>query len=294
MDPDPSRFIGVPGAPRPGVWDAATTELGPLNLPAGGVFPGHERPTGVSEPRRSQIAIAMVVAFFLLITAVVWLTRGSAPARPTGTGIPTAAGTSAAAPVVPPPTPTATPSVSPTASAPPSRTATPTATRRPTATPTTRPPSTTGAPTGPAAAPLTVGGRRSLRLADTTSTYVVRASGIAALASVTTSSSSAQRASATFTVVSGLADSSCYSFRADNGAYMRHRNRQLFVEVDNGSNPGLYRQDATFCPQSGTSPGSYTFWARTDGYRDFAIHRDGGELWIDRTASVFVVTKAWG
>jgi hypothetical protein len=291
-DADPSRFIGVPGAPRPGVWDAATTELGPLDLPAGGVFPGHQRPTGVPEPRRSRIAIAMVVAFVLLIAAVVWLTHGSAPAGPTGTGTgtPTADVTTAAAPVVPPPTASATPSASPSAT--PSRTASPSATRRPTATP-TRPAATTGAPAGPAAAPLTVGARRSLRLAGTTSTYVVRASGIAALAPVTTGSSSAQRAAASFTVVGGLdGGAGCISFRADSGAYMRHRNFQIFVQVDNGSDSALFRRDATFCPQGGSLPGSYVF--RSKNYPDYALHARGGELWIDKNLSSFVVTAAWG
>jgi hypothetical protein len=128
-----------------------------------------------------------------------------------------------------------------------------------------------------------------------TNVYVVRASGVAALATVTTGSGPAQRRAANFTVVAGLANGGCFSLRADNGAYVRHRNYQVYVEVDDGTNSDLFRRDATFCPRSGTSPGSYIF--RSHNYPDYDLHARGGQLWIDKSPSAaessFVVSSAW-
>lgn len=59
------------------------------------------------------------------------------------------------------------------------------------------------------------------------------------------------REDATFTVVSGLADGSCLSFRASDGTYLRHRDFVLRAEADGGS--PVFRQDATFCARAAGS-----------------------------------------
>jgi len=66
--------------------------------------------------------------------------------------------------------------------------------------------------------------------------------------------SSAARRDATFTVVKGLADASCYSFATADGTYLRHRDFLLRSERYDGS--ALFKQDATFCPRTSSYPGA--------------------------------------
>ncbi|GAA3792635.1 hypothetical protein GCM10022403_028280 [Streptomyces coacervatus] len=66
--------------------------------------------------------------------------------------------------------------------------------------------------------------------------------------------SASARQDATFKVVKGLADSSCYSFAAHDGTYLRHRNFLLRSERNDGS--GLFKQDATFCPRASAYSGA--------------------------------------
>lgn len=53
------------------------------------------------------------------------------------------------------------------------------------------------------------------------------------------------RADSTFSVVKGLSNSSCYSFKTHNGTYLRHYNFVLRAGRNDGSS--LFKQDATFC-----------------------------------------------
>ncbi|MEV0181474.1 AbfB domain-containing protein [Streptomyces sp. NPDC050625] len=62
------------------------------------------------------------------------------------------------------------------------------------------------------------------------------------------------RRDATFKVVGGLADGSCYSFATADGGYLRHRNFLLRAERNDGSS--LFRQDATFCPRASAYSGA--------------------------------------
>jgi hypothetical protein len=66
--------------------------------------------------------------------------------------------------------------------------------------------------------------------------------------------SAAARRDATFTVVKGLADASCYSFATAEGTYLRHRDFLLRSERDDGS--ALFGQDATFCPRTSAYSGA--------------------------------------
>ncbi|MGW7543337.1 AbfB domain-containing protein [Streptomyces sp. NPDC054770] len=65
---------------------------------------------------------------------------------------------------------------------------------------------------------------------------------------------SESRADSTFTVVKGLSNSSCYSFRTSGGKYLRHRNFLLRADRNDGSS--LFRQDATFCARTSSYSGA--------------------------------------
>ncbi|MGW2961958.1 AbfB domain-containing protein [Streptomyces sp. NPDC001220] len=67
-------------------------------------------------------------------------------------------------------------------------------------------------------------------------------------------SGSESRADSTFTVVKGLANSSCYSFRTSDGKYLRHRDFVLRADRSDGSS--LFHQDATFCARTSAYSGA--------------------------------------
>jgi hypothetical protein len=66
--------------------------------------------------------------------------------------------------------------------------------------------------------------------------------------------SASARQDATFKVVKGLENSSCYSFATSYGTYLRHRNFLLRSERNDGS--ALFKQDATFCPRTSSYSGA--------------------------------------
>lgn len=82
-----------------------------------------------------------------------------------------------------------------------------------------------------------------------------------------------------FTVVRGLADTSCFSLRAPNGKYLRHYDFRL--RFDNPDNSDLYRKDATFCPLRETPAGIVRL--RSVNYPDRVIHSRGNALYIDKS-----------
>ncbi|MEU2619093.1 AbfB domain-containing protein [Streptomyces sp. NPDC007157] len=65
---------------------------------------------------------------------------------------------------------------------------------------------------------------------------------------------SQSRADSTFTVVKGLANSSCYSFRTSDGKYLRHRD--FVLRADRGDGSSLFHQDATFCARASAYSGA--------------------------------------
>ncbi|MER5727517.1 sigma-70 family RNA polymerase sigma factor [Streptomyces sp. NPDC002138] len=133
-------------------------------------------------------------------------------------------------------------------------------------------------PSGPSAAAGTVPlGARSLESVDEPGLYLTYADDFAALGRVSASSGAQTRERVTFTVVQGLADPRCVTFRAADGRYLRHRLLRLRLSADDGS--GLFREDATFCPSTGSAPGSVTLHAHN--YPGSVLrHRDGG-IWLD-------------
>ncbi|MDK1348720.1 AbfB domain-containing protein [Streptomyces sp. 378] len=115
---------------------------------------------------------------------------------------------------------------------------------------------------------------------------VVRSDSLGYLDPVTSSTSTAVKQSATFTVVPGLADGSCYSFRDSSGRYLRHKDFRVRFDPSNGTT--LFNQDATYCARPGSATGSvsleshnypgrylrhYNYELRVDAYQDNATFR---------------------
>lgn len=89
--------------------------------------------------------------------------------------------------------------------------------------------------------------------------------------------SASAREDATFKLVKGLADASCYSFATTDGTYLRHREFVLRSERDDGSS--LFEQDATFCPKTSSVSGaimleSVNYPGRFLRHQDFKLRLD--------------------
>ncbi|TDU75473.1 sigma-70 family RNA polymerase sigma factor [Streptomyces sp. KS 21] len=154
-------------------------------------------------------------------------------------------------------------------------------------TPTVATPTPIPSPTTPPATPSPVGpsgvtgtvplGAQSLESVDRPGLFVTYDGDFAALGQVSASSGERARQRVTFTVVRGLADTGCVTFRAADGRYLRHHYLRLRLSTDDGSE--LFREDATFCPRPGAVAGSVTLHAHN--YPGSVIrHRDGG-IWLD-------------
>jgi Alpha-L-arabinofuranosidase B (ABFB) domain/F5/8 type C domain len=105
---------------------------------------------------------------------------------------------------------------------------------------------------------------------------------------------------ATFRVVPGLADGSCYSLEARNfpGSYLRHANSR--VRLDANDNSDLFRQDATFCSQRGLGGSGVSLEAY--GFAGQFIRHFNAELWMASGANArpsdgaagFAADATWG
>ncbi|MDQ0835703.1 GH43 family beta-xylosidase [Streptomyces achromogenes] len=128
---------------------------------------------------------------------------------------------------------------------------------------------------------------RSLQSVNFPGRYaVVRSDSLGYLDPVTSSSTTAVKQSATFTIVPGLADSKCYSFRDSSGRYLRHADYRVRFDASNGTQ--LFNKDATYCARPGSVAGSvglesynypgryirhYNYELRIDPYQDNATFR---------------------
>lgn len=94
---------------------------------------------------------------------------------------------------------------------------------------------------------------------------------------VTAASDLTTRQDATFTVVPGLADSSCYSFQSVNFPthYLRHYGFRLRADESDGSS--LFGQDATFCAKVGNSGTGVSF--QSDNYPNRYLRHFNGDVW---------------
>ena len=118
-------------------------------------------------------------------------------------------------------------------------------------------------------------GVRALRSSDT-GMYVASAYYWADLVDIDGGSSPENRSAASYSLVHGLAKSSCYSFRSADGRYLRHYNWRLVLHES--ENNETFRGDATFCARPGASGGSWRFEsANYSGH--FLYHKDT-ELWV--------------
>ncbi|WUP39474.1 AbfB domain-containing protein [Streptomyces europaeiscabiei] len=142
-------------------------------------------------------------------------------------------------------------------------------------------------------APVTIGAvlpthtTRSLQSVNFTGRYAaVRSDSRGYLDPVTSSSTTAVKQSATFTIVPGLADSTCYSFRDSSGRYLRHMDLRVRFDTNNGT--AVFSKDATYCARPGSATGSvslesynypghyvrhYAYELRVDPYQDNATFR---------------------
>jgi hypothetical protein len=75
---------------------------------------------------------------------------------------------------------------------------------------------------------------------------------------VSSSSATATRQDATFTIVPGLANANCYSFRSVNfpDRYLRHY--AFRVRLDTSTGDAVFARDATFCGRAGLAGGGST------------------------------------
>ncbi|RSL65919.1 putative alpha-L-arabinofuranosidase B [Fusarium duplospermum] len=109
---------------------------------------------------------------------------------------------------------------------------------------------TTSLTSGPG---LTVGSSVSLRATSSccSTRYITHSGSSVNTAVVSSSSSTALKKQASWTVRTGLAFSGCFSFESNDtpGSFLRHSAFQLQLDVNDGSK--LFHEDATFCTQAG-------------------------------------------
>ncbi|EGX58501.1 putative hydrolase [Streptomyces zinciresistens K42] len=140
-----------------------------------------------------------------------------------------------------------------------------------------------------ATAPVTLptGQYKSLRVTTPgyTDRYLRHRDGAAYTDPVSGGSDALLKNDATWKIVPGLAESSCYSFESRNypGQYLRHRQSRVYKEAGSGD---LFRADATFCAVRGANGG-----VRLSAYNypEQYLRHYGGELWLAIPGG----TRAW-
>ncbi|WP_239014366.1 AbfB domain-containing protein [Archangium violaceum] len=128
--------------------------------------------------------------------------------------------------------------------------------------------------------PLPLNQYRSLQVVTpgyTDRCYVRHADSLGATALVSATSSGTLKQDATFKIVAGLAEGSCYSFESRNypGRYLRHANSRIRNDARDGS--ALFDQDATFCAQPGRAGSGVSF--ESYNYPGRFIRHYSAELW---------------
>ncbi|MEU0559636.1 AbfB domain-containing protein [Dactylosporangium sp. NPDC006015] len=140
------------------------------------------------------------------------------------------------------------------------------------------------------------GGFHSLRATTPgfTDRYVRHQSNLGVLSQISASSPVLDREDATFDVVPGLADNTCYSFESRNfpGRYLRHNDYRVKLAASDGS--AVFNADATFCAKAGVRFQSYNF---PDMYlrhynSELSIASNGGARPSDNPAN-YVADTTW-
>ncbi|WP_405815533.1 AbfB domain-containing protein [Streptomyces sp. NBC_01390] len=88
---------------------------------------------------------------------------------------------------------------------------------------------------------------------------------------------SESRQDSTFSVVKGLSNNSCYSFKTHDGKYLRHRDFVLHADRNDGSS--LFKQDATFC--GGYSGYTGAAVLQSVNYPNYALRHKNFQLRLD-------------
>jgi RNA polymerase sigma factor (sigma-70 family) len=177
----------------------------------------------------------------------------------------------------PAPTPSALPSV--TASRSPAVTRLPSPSPlAPSPTSSPRPSATVRSPEPSPARSLAVGAA-SLEALNGAGLFVTTADGLGVLAALSPADPIAARQQATFEAVAGVADASCFSFRASDGRYLRHYTWRVKLDPNDGT--ALFRGDATFCVREGAAAGSVSL--ESSNYPGWFLRRRGDQLWVDNS-----------
>ncbi|ANZ41598.1 arabinofuranosidase [Lentzea guizhouensis] len=121
-------------------------------------------------------------------------------------------------------------------------------------------------------------GNRSLRSVNLPDRYVRHRDNLGHVDQVSPSSSLSVRQDATFTVVAGLANASCYSLRSVNfpERYLRHYDFRVRLDANTGD--AVFARDATFCGRAGLAGGtSFESYSHPGRY----LRHFGHELRVD-------------
>ena len=140
-------------------------------------------------------------------------------------------------------------------------------------------PVVTSAAPPPATVALAPGRSVSLEFAGQPGSFVTIADGVGVLAPLGTGSADAARRQATFAVIAGLSNGTCFTFRWENGRYLRHASWRFRLDPDEGT--ALFRSDATFCIKPGATADSIRLEA--ENYPGWFLHPRGPQLWVDQT-----------
>ncbi|MEY2243466.1 AbfB domain-containing protein [Streptomyces sp. BF23-18] len=153
------------------------------------------------------------------------------------------------------------------------------------------------AASGSASAPRHSSRSKSVQAVNYPDRYWHLSDGQVRLDPVGSGSPAATRRAASFTVVPGLAKSSCYSFVTTDGSYLRHRDFLLRADRDNGS--ALFREDATFCPRASSRSDAVMLEAvnypgRFLRHRNFQLRLERYERdRLYRADSAFRLVRGW-
>ncbi|MCO1577889.1 AbfB domain-containing protein [Crossiella sp. SN42] len=104
------------------------------------------------------------------------------------------------------------------------------------------------------------------------------ANGLGRIERIDANSPELDKRDATWKIVPGLADPSCYSFESFNipGAFLRHANYQ--VRLDDNTNTDAFKGDATWCARSGLAGDGVSF--ESFNFPERRLRHYMGELWL--------------
>ncbi|GGR50597.1 hypothetical protein GCM10010251_79450 [Streptomyces aurantiogriseus] len=136
-------------------------------------------------------------------------------------------------------------------------------------------PSPAASPTKGASDPKPAVVQRSVQSANYPDRYWHLSNGYVRLDAI--GSGPEQREDSTFTLVKGLANSSCYSFLTSDGTYLRHRSFVLVKQRNDGSS--LFQQDATFCARASYSG---TVMLESVNYPGYFLRHERFQLKLER------------